>query len=47
LISIVVTPSAISASRRGSALWTSAASLAARVAATVEAMPPPARAISS
>jgi hypothetical protein len=44
LISMVVTPSPISASSRGSALATSSASLALRVAATVETMPPPARA---
>jgi hypothetical protein len=47
LTSIVVTPSAISASTRGSASARSRSSPAARVAATVETMPPPARAISS
>jgi hypothetical protein len=47
LISIVVTPSPVKASSRGSAPTTSSASLEARVAATVETMPPPARAISS
>jgi hypothetical protein len=47
LISMPVTPSAISASSRGSACSNSSASVAARVALTVERMPPPARAISS
>jgi hypothetical protein len=47
LISRVVTPSATSASTRGSALATSSSSLAARVAFMVETIPPPARAISS
>ena len=47
LTSTVVTPSAISASRRGRAAATRSASLAARVARMVETMPPPARAIAS
>ncbi len=42
MISIVVTPSAISASRRGSDCRTSSSSLAARNALTDETMPPPA-----
>ena len=45
---MVVTPSAISASSRGSALRDQLVlASAARVAFTVETMPPPARAISS
>jgi hypothetical protein len=42
-----VTPSAIRASSWGSEADTSSSSDAARVALTVETMPPPARAISS
>ena len=46
-ISTVVTPSASKASRRGRAEATNASGVASRVARTVEAMPPPALAISS
>ena len=44
---MVVTPSAISERKRAVALASNCASLAARVAATVARMPPPARAMSS
>ena len=44
---MLVTPSRSSARKRGVAAACSAAALAARVARTVESMPPPARAMSS
>ena len=47
LISNVVTPSSRSARARGTDCLKSSSSLAARVANTLEAMPPPLRAISS
>ena len=44
---MVVTPPAISARARGNAVASRSAAEAARVAMTVERMPPPARAISA